>query len=133
MCLKYDQLLLELLLFHQFALVNNEYGHPIYNAVNLFRIYLLSFSRRKATPVKNTENVQAAVRKEEQTAAVTSYAAYNETNAYGMPSANTNIYENIRDQDNMYDAPYEETEHYEPSPASNRGRTNVTINGVSVR
>jgi len=94
------------------------------------------FFRRKATPVKNTENVEGAVRKEDQNAAVMSYATLNDGNSYGMPN-HTNIYENIH-EDNMYDAPYEETSHhhhhYEPTPIS-RGtmRPMVTINGVAVR
>lgn len=43
-----------------------------------------------------------------------------------------NIYENIHESEAMYDAPYEETSHYEPSPVSPRTNT-VTINGVAVR
>ena len=94
----------------------------------------LSF-RRKATPVKNTENVEGATRKEDQNAAVMSYATLNDGNSYGMPN-HPNIYENIHE--NTYDAPYEETpyrhHHYEPTPIS-RGtlRPMVTINGVAVR
>lgn len=97
---------------------------------------LIYFRLRKATPVKNTENVEGAVRKEDQNAAVMSYATLNDGNSYGMPN-HTNIYENIH-EDNMYDAPYEETSHrhhhYEPTPIS-RGtmRPMVTINGVAVR
>lgn len=84
--------------------------------------------------MKNTENVQGAVRKEDQNAAVMSYATLNDGNGYGMPN-HANIYENIH-EDNMYDAPYEETlrhHHYEPTPNS-RGtmRPMVTINGVAV-
>lgn len=105
-----------------------------YDCINKLRNFKLFF-RRKATPVKNTENVEGAVRKEDQNAAVMSYATLNDGSAYGMPN-HTNIYENIH-EDNMYDAPYEETSHrhhYEPTPIS-RGtmRPMVTINGVAVR
>ncbi|PSN44564.1 hypothetical protein C0J52_12430 [Blattella germanica] len=74
--------------------------------------------------------------KEDQNAAVMSYATLNDSNGYGMPN-HPNIYENIH-EDNMYDAPYEEASHrhhhYEPTPIS-RGTTRpvVTINGVAVR
>jgi hypothetical protein len=65
-----------------------------------------------------------------------SYATLNDGNSYGMPTNTTNIYENIHD-DNMYDAPYEETSHrnhhYEPTPISRGTRPMVTINGVAVR
>ncbi|CAD1479335.1 unnamed protein product, partial [Heterotrigona itama] len=53
---------------------------------------------RKATPVKNTENVQAAERKEDQNAAVMSYATLND----GTPNT---MYENVP-EDGLYDSPY---------------------------
>ncbi|XP_029047436.1 E-selectin isoform X3 [Osmia bicornis bicornis] len=95
---------------------------------------------RKATPVKNTENVQAAERKEDQNAAVMSYATLND----GTPNT---MYENVP-EDGLYDNPYSmsgstygygsnmrrhygRTGHYEAEPVSNRN--GITINGVSVR
>nr|CAD7424682.1 unnamed protein product [Timema monikensis] len=96
---------------------------------------LIYLRLRKATPVKNTENVQAAIRKEDQNAAVMSYANLNDSNGYGMPPNHPNIYENIHDNDHTYDAPYEETRHhYEASPVSRTASGPVvTINGVAVR
>lgn len=92
--------------------------------------------RRKETPVKNTENVEGAERKEDRNAAVMSYSTLSDRNGYSHSHLTPNIYENIHDE-NMYDAPYEETSRdsgtYEPEPI---GRTNgnmVTINGVAVR
>lgn len=62
-------------------------------------IYELNYiRRRKATPVKNTENVQAAERKEDQNAAVMSYATLND----GTPNT---MYENVL-EDGLYDNPY---------------------------
>nr|CAD7589887.1 unnamed protein product [Timema genevievae] len=85
----------------------------------MFILGLIYLRLRKATPVKNTENVQAAIRKEDQNAAVMSYANLNDSNGYGMPPNHPNIYENIHDNDHTYDAPYEETRHhYEASPVS---------------
>lgn len=85
--------------------------------------------RRKETPVKNTENIEGAVRKEEHNAAVVSYATFNDGTGN-----HHNIYENIHETEDMYDAPYEETSHYEPSPISRRSNgPTVTINGVAVR
>ncbi|KAF6202316.1 hypothetical protein GE061_004714 [Apolygus lucorum] len=82
---------------------------------------------RKETPVKNTENIQGALRKEDQNAAVMSYA--NLTDGQG-----NNIYENIHEPEEVYDSPYEETSHYESSPVSRRSNgATVTINGVAVR
>lgn len=95
---------------------------------------------RKATPVKNTENVQAAERKEDQNAAVMSYATLND----GTPNS---MYENVP-EDGLYDSPYSlnsstyrygtnmrrhygRSGHYEAEPVSNRN--GITINGVSVR
>lgn len=84
--------------------------------------------RRKETPVKDTENIQGAIRKEDQNAAVMSYA--NLTDGQG-----NNIYENIHENEEVYDSPYEEAghSHYESSPVSKRSNNTVTINGVSVR
>lgn len=97
----------------------------------LFLLILLGiiYARlRKATPVKNTENVQAAVRKEEQTAAVMSYASLSDTS----DSRGDNIYENVAE--NPYDNPYDTGSPYytEPSGGSQAAST-VTINGVAVR
>lgn len=97
---------------------------------------------RKATPVKNTENIEGAVRKEEQGTAVMSYATLNDRNG-GYQGAHPNMYENVHEGD--YDAPYEDSNHhhhrsvssgsshYEPSPVGVRNGNVVTINGVSVR
>jgi hypothetical protein len=115
--------------------------------------------RNKARPVKNTENVQAAERKEDQNAAVMSYSSlenqranFDLHNRPGMTTFNTfqspvkvnntmshpasSTSENIYDQipsETMYDQPYEmrvNDEMYEPEP--NRGNV-ITINGISVR
>ncbi|XP_063235944.1 sushi, von Willebrand factor type A, EGF and pentraxin domain-containing protein 1 [Bacillus rossius redtenbacheri] len=92
---------------------------------------LIYLRLRKATPVKNTENVQAAARKEDQSAAVMSYATLNDANGYGMPNG-PNIYENIHERDDpTYDAPYEEARQY--GHKSTTPRPVVTINGVAVR
>ncbi|XP_067002634.2 P-selectin [Anabrus simplex] len=98
---------------------------------------LIYLRLRKATPVKNTENIQGALRKEDQNAAVMSYATLNGGGGYGMPN-HPNIYENIHDGENMYDAPYEVTghrnNHYEPTPIGREiSSPMVTINGVAVR
>jgi hypothetical protein len=115
--------------------------------------------RNKSRPVKNTENVQAAERKEDQNAAVMSYSSlenqranFDLHNRPGMTTFNTfhspvkvnntmshpasSTSENIYDQipsETMYDQPYEmrvNDEMYEPEP--NRGNV-ITINGISVR
>lgn len=95
---------------------------------------MLYFFRRKATPVKNTENVESAERKEDRNAAVMSYSTLSDRNGYLHSPITPNIYENIHD-DNMYDAPYEETGRdsgtYEPEPV--RRQNVITINGVAVR
>ncbi|KAK6627548.1 hypothetical protein RUM44_010026 [Polyplax serrata] len=115
-------------------------GVVIFLLIILGLVYL---RLRKATPVKNTENIEGAVRKEEQGTAAMSYATLSDRNGvYGGPLPN--MYENVHD-DRMYDAPYEESRrrpqrsvssnssHYEPSPVGRRNRNMVTINGVAVR
>lgn len=123
----------------------------------ILRIEFPNF-RNKARPVKNTENVQAAERKEDQNAAVMSYSSLENqranfdlhnrpgmttfntfhspvknNNAPGQPLRTTeNIYDQIPNE-TMYDQPYEmrvNDEMYEPEP--NRGNV-ITINGISVR
>lgn len=92
--------------------------------------------RRKATPVKNTENIEGAERKEDQSAAVMSYATLHDTNG-------RHIYDHVTD--NLYDSPYSESlaenaaygrrsdtdSAYEPEPTGPSAV--VTINGVAVR
>lgn len=92
-------------------------------------------SRRKATPVKNTENIEGALQKENQNAAVMSYATLNGGSGYGMPPQGP-MYDNMHE--NLYDAPYEITgrrnHHYESTPIGrDRNSSMVTINGVAVR
>ncbi|XP_017772932.1 PREDICTED: sushi, von Willebrand factor type A, EGF and pentraxin domain-containing protein 1 [Nicrophorus vespilloides] len=103
--------------------------------VILIILGLIYLKLRRATPVKNTENVEAAERKEDRNAAVMSYSTLSDRNGYGGSHLGPNIYENIHDE-NMYDAPYEETSRdsgtYEPEPVGRNGNV-VTINGVSVR
>ncbi|XP_008192271.2 sushi, von Willebrand factor type A, EGF and pentraxin domain-containing protein 1 [Tribolium castaneum] len=104
-------------------------GMVVFLLILLLVIYL---KLRKPIPVKNTENVEGAERKEDRNAAVMSYATLSDRNGHLPP----NIYENIHDE-NMYDAPYEETSRdsgtYEPEPISWKNGNMVTINGVSVR
>ncbi|XP_008215827.1 sushi, von Willebrand factor type A, EGF and pentraxin domain-containing protein 1 [Nasonia vitripennis] len=106
----------------------------------LIVIGLVYIRLRKATPVKNTENVQAAERKEDQNAAVMSYATLND----GLPNT---MYENVP-EDGLYDHPYSmsgstygygtgqgrrnynRSGHYEAEPVVRNG---ITINGVAVR
>ena len=64
----------------------------------LFKTFTNYIRRRKATPVKNTENVQAAERKEDQNAAVMSYATLND-------GTHNTMYENVP-EDGLYDNPY---------------------------
>ncbi|KAF4519567.1 hypothetical protein B566_EDAN004774 [Ephemera danica] len=90
----------------------------------------------RVTPVKDSENVQGAERKEETRAAVMSYATLSDP--YNRAAA-SNIYENIAGETNTYDTPYESTVrrnsgdsgHYEPSPTPTRADNAVTINGVA--
>lgn len=91
---------------------------------------------RKATPVKNTENIEGAERKEDQNAAVMSYATLHDTNG-------RHLYDHVTD--NVYDSPYSEhlsdntvygrrsdtDSAYEPEPTGPNAV--VTINGVAVR
>lgn len=91
----------------------------------LFLLILLGiiYARlRKATPVKNTENIEGAVRKEEQTAAVMSYAS--------LSDSGDNIYENVAE--NTYDSPYDTATYY-TEPSEGGPTPTVTINGVAVR
>lgn len=64
-----------------------------------------------------------------------SYASLNGNRRYTHSSLGSNIYDNIN-EDNVYDAPYEETGResgtYEPEPMERNGNM-VTINGVAVR
>uniref|UniRef100_A0ABD2WSD8 Sushi, von Willebrand factor type A, EGF and pentraxin domain-containing protein 1 n=1 Tax=Trichogramma kaykai TaxID=54128 RepID=A0ABD2WSD8_9HYME len=110
--------------------------------VILIIIGIVYLRLRKATPVKNTENVQAAERKEDQNAAVMSYATLND-------GTTTTMYENVP-EDGLYDNPYSMTGstygygtngrrtynngrsagHYEAEPVNRNG---ITINGVAVR
>lgn len=122
----------------------------------------LSNSRNKSRPVKNSENVQAAERKEDQNAAVMSYSSlenhranidlHNRTgmatfntfqaparsnnNSSNLSSDNSLRSENIYDQipsEQMYDQPYEMRVNDEMyEPEPNRGNV-ITINGISVR
>lgn len=114
-------------------------GVVVFLLVLLGLIYL---KLRKATPVKNTENVESAERKEERNAAVMSYATLSDRTGYGtrVPPL-PNMYENDDGDENMYDAPYDESGRdsgtYEPEPIGRNGGVGganmVTINGVSVR
>lgn len=109
-------------------LFNSNRNHNIFNSFN---------SRNKARPVKNSENVQAAERKEDQNAAVMSYSSlenqranFDLHNRTGMATFNTfqspsvrvgdpsnlssdnslrteNIYDQIPHETTLYDQPYE--------------------------
>lgn len=85
-------------------------------------------------PVKNTENVEGAERKEDRNAAVMSYATLSDRNSYGTTINNT--YENMHDE-NLYDSPYEDAKRYsggyEPEPIGKTTEDAITINGVAVR
>uniref|UniRef100_A0A336K2F8 CSON012544 protein n=1 Tax=Culicoides sonorensis TaxID=179676 RepID=A0A336K2F8_CULSO len=126
----------------------------------LLLIAIVFFHRNKSRPVKNTENVQAAERKDERSAAVMSYSTLEANNrhpfdvnrgtttfdTFQSPARNghngtngtTNGSDNIYDQipnEQYYDAPYEmrnNDEVYEPEPPS-RTSNMITINGISVR
>lgn len=84
---------------------------------------MLCCDRKRPTPVKNTENVEGAVRKEEQNTEVMSYAS--------LSDIQNHIYDSVTDY--TYDDP---NSYYEPSPLSktklDSGAT-VTINGVAIR
>lgn len=89
------------------------------------------FSRRKPVPVKNTENVEGAERKEDRNAAVMSYATLSDRSNYSI----NNTYENMPDE-NLYDSPYEEAKRYNVGyvvPAEKITEDAVTINGVAIR
>ncbi|RZC43271.1 sushi, von Willebrand factor type A, EGF and pentraxin domain-containing protein 1, partial [Asbolus verrucosus] len=105
-------------------------GVVVFLLILLGIIYL---KLRKPIPVKNTENVEGAERKEDRNAAVMSYATLSDRNGYAHTHLSPNIYENIHDE-NMYDAPYEETSRdsgtYEPEPIGRSNGNMVTINGV---
>ncbi|KAG5674431.1 hypothetical protein PVAND_004402 [Polypedilum vanderplanki] len=124
----------------------------------LIFILIVFLHRNKSRPVKNSENVQAAERKEDQNAAVMSYSSienqranfdlHNRSatfNTFQSPVINNsnlssvnslrseNIYDQIPNETTIYDQPYEmrvNEEMYEPEP--NRGNI-ITINGISVR
>lgn len=65
-----------------------------------------------------------------------SYATLNGNRRYTHSSLGSNIYDNIN-EDNVYDAPYEETGResatYEPEPVGRLNGNVITINGVAVR
>lgn len=92
------------------------------------------FCRRKPVPIKNTENVEGAERKEDRNAAVMSYSTLSDRSSYTTTLNNT--YENIHDE-NLYDSPYEDAKRYnvgyEPEPMGKSTEDGITINGVSIR
>ncbi|XP_022905364.1 P-selectin [Onthophagus taurus] len=98
----------------------------------LLVIGLTYYKLRKAVPVKNTENVESAERKEDRNAAVMSYATLSDRNGYAS-QISKNLYENA---ETLYDSPYDESGRdsgtYEPEPVGRNGNM-VTINGVAVR
>ncbi|KAI4469517.1 complement component-related sushi domain-containing [Holotrichia oblita] len=100
----------------------------------LLIIGITYFKLRKATPVKNTENVESAERKEDRNAAVMSYATLSDRNGYSHGQI-PRMYGNMNGE-SLYDSPYEETGRdsgtYEPEPVGRNGSV-VTINGVAVR
>lgn len=85
---------------------------------------ILCYNRKRPTPVKNTENVEGAVRKEEQNTAVMSYAS--------LSDVQNHIYDSVTDY--TYDEP---SSYYESSPISkaksDHSGATVTINGVAIR
>lgn len=94
----------------------------------------VSFCSRKPVPIKNTENVEGAERKEDRNAAAMSYATLSDRSNYS--TAINNTYENIHD-DNFYDSPYGGSKNYsggyELEPVAKNSEDAVTINGVAVR
>ncbi|KRT81241.1 hypothetical protein AMK59_5257 [Oryctes borbonicus] len=98
-------------------------------------IGIIYLKLRKATPVKNTENVESAERKEDRNAAVMSYATLSDRNGYSHSGIPRSMYGNTNGE-SLYDSPYEETGRdsgtYEPEPVGRNGNV-VTINGVAVR
>lgn len=123
----------------------------------------LSTFRSKSRPVKNSENVQAAERKEDQNAAVMSYSSLetqranidllnrtgaatfntfqaparsNNTNNSNLSNDNSLRSENIYDQipsEQMYDQPYEMRVNDEMYEPEPNRGNVITINGISVR
>lgn len=96
-------------------------GIVLFLVILLALIYL---RLKRPTPVKNTENVEGAVRKEEQNTAVMSYAS--------LSDVQNHIYDSVTDY--TYDEP---NSYYEPSPVSkaksDHSGATVTINGVAIR
>lgn len=96
--------------------------------VVLLAILGLIYSRlKKPVPVKNTDNVASAERKDDRSASVVSYASLG-GNGYSL---NAMMYGNT--DDNIYNSPYEDTRGslggYEPEPIT----SSITINNVAVR
>lgn len=99
--------------------------------VSSYNLLFYPLCRRKPVAVKNTENVEEAERKEDKNAAVMSYATLSDRNGH------RNFYENIHEE-NLYDAPFEESRsregsEYEPEPVGRAHDNGITINGISVR
>lgn len=81
------------------------------------------YFRRKGKPSKNTRSMEERNKKEESSGTVINENV-------------NNIYEHIsRNEDSIYDTPYESFNHYESSPVSTRdfNVATVTINGVALR
>lgn len=150
-----------LLIFVLIVFLHRWVSSPLQHSPNLILSLTLSYSRNKSRPVKNSENVQAAERKEDQNAAVMSYSSlenqranFDLHNRTGMATFNTfqaparsnnnsnlssdnslrseNIYDQIPNE-TMYDQPYEMRVNDEMyEPEPSRGNV-ITINGISVR
>ncbi|XP_055388118.1 sushi, von Willebrand factor type A, EGF and pentraxin domain-containing protein 1 [Condylostylus longicornis] len=100
----------------------------------LIIITALFIYRNKQLPVKNSENVQAAESKEDRSAAVVSYSAFELSNSAenNLKTSNDNVYNDAEQW--QYDTPYEiknNDEVYEPEPYN--GLNSITINGLAVR